>query len=260
MTAPLLGAYGLSLKRGGLPVLNEVSFELQSGEFLAVLGPNGAGKSTLLQALAGVMRCEGQVRYRGEDFLRRPAAERARLVTYLGPGVHSDFPLSVEDYVLLGRLCHGGGRLGNFSAHDHEAAQLALNDCRALVLRHREITELSSGERQRVAMARALAQGSKVLLLDEALSQMDLHHQAALGRMLKRLCTEKGYAVVLVAHDLNVATEWADSALMLKGGKRVAHGPVGEVVTPERLKEVYPEAAWLVGPSPGSGKPKVFFG
>jgi iron complex transport system ATP-binding protein len=126
--------------------------------------------------------------------------------------------------------------------------------------RDRDLQTLSGGERQLVSLARAFAQGARILFLDESLSQMDLHHQAHTGKLLKKM-TEQGYAVVLVSHDVNLAAEWADTALLLgpRGQGKIAHGPMREVLTEQNLKKLYPGADLVVGTNPVSHAPKVFF-
>jgi iron complex transport system ATP-binding protein len=129
-----------------------------------------------------------------------------------------------------------------------------------LALRDRDLQTLSGGERQRVAIARALAQGAKVLLLDESLSRMDLHHQGQMGLFLRNWAKESRGAVILVSHDWNVATEWADSCLVLQNGARLAQGPVSTTLSRELLDRLYPGAGLELRPSPVTGAPKVFFG
>lgn len=259
-----LGAYGLSLEYSGARrLLSEVSFELAAGEILSLLGPNGSGKSTLLKALAGVLapgaRVSGQVRYQGQDFLSEPLASRARKVAYLGADLIAQFPMTAEQAVTLGRSSQGGGLFGFSTSADRESVEQAMRRCFCWDHRARDLHTLSGGERQLVALARALAQGSRVLLLDESLSRMDLHHQAAVGRLLVELAGQ-GYSVVLVSHDINLASEWAHSALLLRAGERVACGPIREVLTEGRVRALYPSSELVVGVSPVSGAPKVFFG
>src|SRR3990172_8000481 len=116
---------------------------------------------------------------------------------------------------------------------------------------------LSGGERSRVSVARALAQEAKVLLLDEALSPMDLDQQAVVGRLLVRLA-ESGYGIVLVAHDVNLASEWASSCVLFERGRSVARGPVAEILHGEKFRRLYPEAEMVAGRNPATGKPKGF--
>ncbi|MCM2279114.1 MAG: ABC transporter ATP-binding protein [Oligoflexia bacterium] len=262
MSAPLLGAYGLVCRYGSRKVVDEVSFELEAGEILSLFGPNGSGKSTLLKLISGILPLEssgsGQIRHSGKDLSALGPAERARVVAYVGADLRADFPLTALEAVLLGRICHSGGIFRQFTAQDREVARLAMERCLCWSLRERELATLSGGERQLVAFARALAQGARVLLLDEALSRMDLNHQARMGSLLKELATE-GRGIILVSHDVNLASEWARSAILLKDGKRVRSGPIQEILTQDTLEMLYPGAELLVSAHPLSGAPKVFF-
>ena len=148
----------------------------------------------------------------------------------------------------------------SFSHDDARATDEAMDRAGCASLRDRDLHTLSGGERQRVAIARALAQGAKILLLDESLSRMDLHHQAQMGAFLRSWALHEGGSVVLVSHDWNVATEWADQCLVLQKGRRIAGGPVKTTLSSELLEQLYPGAGLQLRPSPVTGAPKVFFG
>lgn len=263
MSSPVLGVYGLSYRYGSRTVLNEVSFEADAGEIVAILGPNGSGKSTLLKALAGILPlrktgCGGQMRYRGTDLLSLEPMARARTVAYLGAEIRAEFPITAYETVMLGRICHSSGTLQHFTEEDHKIARWAMEQALCWSWRDRMLHTLSGGERQLVALARALVQGSKVLLLDEALSAMDLNHQALIGKML-RVRASEGWTILLVSHDVNLASEWAHTALLLKVGERLAFGPLRKTLTQENILKLYPGADLLVADHPSSGTPKVFF-
>ncbi len=256
-----LGVYSLTYEYSGHRVVDEVSFELQRGEILSLLGPNGSGKSTMLKAIAGLLPLSSgasQVRHQGVDFLSQPLARRAQQVAYVGADLRAEFPMTAHQAVTLGRSCQGGGLLTLVSKADQEAVRDAMMRCSCWEFRERDLHTLSSGERQLVALARALAQGAKTLLLDESLSRMDLHHQAAVGRLLTQL-TQQNYSVIMVSHDINVASEWATKALLLKAGKRVGYGSIREMLTEQNLRALYPGSGLVVRDSPVSGAPKVFF-
>jgi iron complex transport system ATP-binding protein len=242
-TLPLLGVYGVSCEYGGCPVLDEISFELQVGKILSVIGPNGSGKSTLLKSIAGLLpRLHGVVRYRGTDITQAQPSHRAKLIAYVGADFQVEFPLRAEEAVLLGRAGFSAPAFQQATPEDTLAVERAMERSLCKGLRDRYLHTLSGGERQLVSLARALAQGARILLLDESLSRMDLNHQQAIGKLLVSLARDEGYAIVLVSHDLNVAAEWADEALLLKLGKRVAHGPIRDVLTPENVQKLYPGA------------------
>lgn len=259
-----LRAQGISLQFGEKPTLDDVSFDLEVGEFATLIGPNGSGKSTLLKVVAGILPLQGrgasgQVRLGERDFLALDPRARARAVAYVGAELRADFPLTAMETVSLGRICHGAGSLSPLSSLDEELIHQAMERCLCWELRDRDIATLSGGERQLVALARALAQGATILLLDEALSRMDLHHQARVGAMLRGLVREHGYAVMLVSHDVNLAAEWASTAILLKGGRKVAAGSLGETLTEARLTELYPDSAIGVGRNPFTGSTMVHF-
>lgn len=257
-----LGVYGISYRYGSRQVLDEVSFELEEGEFLSLLGPNGSGKSTLLRAIAGVLRLpasSGQVRLKGEEFLSQSPRYRARNVAYVASDLRAEFPVTAGEAVWMGRICRDPAVPGKVTASEDEIVRHAMEICLCWNLRGRMLSTLSGGERQLVALARAIAQGPKVLLIDEALSRMDLNHQAEIGKMLKAQ-TKEGRAVILVSHDLNIATEWADSLLLLKAGKVLKRGKLAEVLTADTVGALYPGAELSVAPSPTTKAPKVFFG
>lgn len=261
----MLGAYGISYSYPKhAKVLDEVSFEVDHGEVLALLGPNGCGKSTLLKVVSGILPlgragCEGQVRLNGVNVRDVSPRWRAQHIAYVGADLRAEFPITAQEAVALGRTPFGSGLLKRMSGEDHERIRWAMDECFCSGFRDRDLHQLSSGERQLVSLARALAQGAKVLFLDESLSQMDLNHQALVGRMLRRRAAE-GWSVVLVSHDVNLACEWADTCLLLKAGRKLASGKVKEVLTQERIKILYPGADLLVGSNPVTGAPKVFFG
>ncbi len=264
----VLGAYGISFAwssyaLGDALSLEEVSLELSRGEMVGLLGPNGSGKSTLMKILAGILSLKrpgasGQVRYLGQNFLSMPWSHRARHVVYVPPDFRLEFPLSAEEVVLLGRTCQGGGFLRWRSPEDQKKVEWAMKLCLCWDFRKRRIDCLSDGQRQLVSLARALAQGGRVLLLDETLSRMDLSHQAAIARMLKSLIQE-GWSILLVSHDVNLVARWADRVIFLKNGKQLFQGTVREAFTSENLKVLYPQTDLFLGSNPMTGAPQVFF-
>lgn len=195
--------------------MHDLSLEARAGRFTAMLGPNGAGKSTLLRRLAGALPGPvGTVFVDGEDMATLPAARRAALVGYL-PQLHSAiFPFRVEDVVLTGRAAFVRSLPG---AHDRERARLAMEAVDIGRLADRRYTELSGGERQLVMVARVLAQGPKVILLDEPVAHLDLGNGARLLRLLRRLARD-GTTVLAVLHEPGAAFQHADDFLFLRDG------------------------------------------
>jgi iron complex transport system ATP-binding protein len=258
------GVYGISYRvRQGSEqrsILEEISFEMEQGEILALLGPNGAGKSTLLKILSGILRpvTGSQVKLRGEELTQMTPQARARMITYVGVELRAEFPLTAIEAVMMGRFCHHPMLSHRLSKEDLEEIRNAMEECRCWSFKDQELQTLSGGEKQLVALARALAQQSKIIILDEALSKMDLHHQSTVGKLLKKIA-KKGRSFILVSHDVNLAAEWSDTALLLVKGAKKAHGKMGDVLTDRHFQSAYPDAEIAVGKNPFTGAPQLFF-
>ena len=235
---PLLEVRDLSVAYGAHLALDSVSFTLAPGEVVGLLGPNGAGKSTLVRAISGVLAGEsGSVKLRGDELRSLPRKEIARRIAVVPQEPRFDFPFSVLEVVVMGRHPHLAG-LAFESGDDLALARQALERCGALHLAARPIDQLSSGERQRIVFARALAQQAPILLLDEPASFLDLRFQVELFDRVRELADE-GTGVVAVLHDLNLAAEYCDCVVLLQGGRVVAAGPTAEVLTYKNLTAVY---------------------
>jgi len=235
---PLLEVRDLAVAYGSRRALDGVSLELSPGDIVGLLGPNGAGKSTLVRAISGVLAdYSGQVMVVGDELRALPRKELARRIAVVPQEPRFDFPFTALEIVLMGRHPHLAG-LAFESARDVELARQALTRCGALHLASRPIDQLSSGERQRIVFARALAQQAPILLLDEPASFLDLRFQVELFDRVRELAAE-GCAVVAVLHDLNLAAEYCDRIVLLQGGRVVAAGPTAEVLTYQHLTAVY---------------------
>jgi len=258
----MLEVVSVSHSYGPAQVLSEISFELERGEVLALYGPNGSGKSTLLKILGGIIEpsVRSGIHFSGRDLFSLDRRSRARSIAYVGAELRSEFPMTVEQAVTQGRLPHQREyAFGlNLKEIDRAAIRHAIEICQCEALSHRLIQSLSSGERQRVAVARGLAQQPKVLLLDESLGRMDLQHQAMMTSLLRRLVAEEKLALILVTHDPNLWTDWATRALLLSAGRKVSWGLVADTITEGNLAVLYPGAPLRVTHSSSSGKPKVF--
>ncbi|MGE5217173.1 MAG: ABC transporter ATP-binding protein [Chloroflexota bacterium] len=217
--------------------LTNVNFTLGEGELLALIGPNGSGKTTLLKLLLGILRpSSGAVELFDAPLSSYAPKERAKLIAYVSQQPVLSFPLTVFELVALGRYPHDS-RFG-LSVADLSAVEEALDHTASRPLAARRFTTLSGGEQQKILIARALAQSARILLLDEPTLHLDLHYQLQILAGLKRLCAQKCVTIVTVLHDLNLVSLFADKALLLNGGKLRAFGPVAEVVTECKIKEL----------------------
>jgi iron complex transport system ATP-binding protein len=232
------------------PVLAGVSLDVRAGEILALLGPNGAGKSTLLSVAAGMLAPQS-----GAVTLADRPIEVARRVGLVAQSGELRFPLTALEYVLAGRFARVGA-FGFDTLQELGAALSALHATDAAHIAARAFDELSSGERQRVVLARALAQEPELLLLDEPTANLDLAHQSSLLALVRRLARERGLGAVVVTHEINLAAEFADRVALLKGGRLITCGAPREVMTAELLGEVF-DTPLLVDTHPRTGQPRV---
>jgi iron complex transport system ATP-binding protein len=217
-------AVGLAVGYAGRPVLSGLDLELRSGELVCLLGPNGAGKSTLLRTLAGLQPALAGSLWLGDrDAGSLPAAARARRTAIVLTERLDVGHLSVWDLAALGRHPHTGWS-GRLSEDDRDAIRRGLEDAGAWGLRDRHCDELSDGERQRASLARALAQDPDVLLLDEPTAFLDLPRRVEAMRALRRLARERGRAVLLSTHDLDLALRAADRLWLVSAAGRFAAG------------------------------------
>ena len=235
MSAPLLEVEALTLQIGARILVRELNFRLHAGELWCMLGPNGAGKSTFLHTAVGLREPQGgALRLAGRALGDWPAAEAARQRGFLPQTFHDAFSASVLESVMLGRHPY----LSRWQWEGEDEREIALAALRAVDLagfEQRDVLTLSGGERQRVALAALLAQDAPLLLLDEPVSHLDLHHQVLVLEHLGRLARERGKGVLFTVHDLNLAARFARHALLLTPQGTVRQGPIAEVMTEEDL-------------------------
>lgn len=251
-----LSASNVELRRSVGFEIQGFNLSIQSGERVGLIGPNGSGKSTLLRILSGLSPFDsGEIYLDGKNLNHLTPLDRARLVTYVGSEFQSDFPISVMECVRLGD--YPSSFFSNQSKHESRL-ESCMQEFGCWEYRNRILSELSSGERQRVSLARAFYQAPKTVFLDEAMSQLDLHHQHNLGRVLESY-SKKGVSFILVSHDLNFTTHLANRLVLISKGKLVADGEAVSVLTAENLKKLYPGAEFDFSPRPGGGTPLVHF-
>ena len=235
----MLSVREISVSYESRDVLVGVSFELRHGKIVALLGPNGAGKTTLIRSLNGtVALAGGEIRLDDRSLAEYSRREIARRIGVVAQENETKFPVTVLEYVLAGRFAHGGA-FGWETDEDVAIANRALQDCDLDTYAGRLMNELSGGERQRVVLARALASGADILLLDEPTANLDLKHQAMMFRLVRERCLSCNASAVVITHDLNLAAEFADRVMMLSDGRVFASGDPGDVLTAENIRAVY---------------------
>lgn len=235
----LLEADNISAGYGKKCIIRDVSFSLEAGEILAVVGPNGVGKSTLLKTVAGFLPAlEGTLRMDGRpvsQMSREDHAKRMSVVTTSRPKV--DW-LLVRDVVAAGRYPYTG-QLGILSEEDWLVVDEAMERMEIQDLATAYFDQLSDGQRQRVMLAKSIAQQPQVLILDEPTSFLDIRYQLEFVTMAKNLAKEQGMGIFLTIHELGLARRLADQVLCLKKGVMDAYGPVGEILTDDYIEQLY---------------------
>ena len=240
-------------------VLRDFTCAIESGKIVGILGPNGSGKSTLLKLLTRVLRLQaGTIELFGQHLHAFSQAEIARSVAFVPQETQQSFPFTLAQMVLMGRYPHHSGWGGWHweDSSDLAVAYTAMVDLDVAHLGTRLISDVSGGERQRAIIARAIAQEPKILLLDEPTAFLDLHHQLEIARILRKLNRERGLTVVMVSHDLNLASQYCDHLILLDGGRMIKEGPPEKVIEPDILEAVY-RCRVLVDRHPQSGMPRV---
>lgn len=237
-------------------VLQDVSLKIERGEFIGVIGPNGSGKSTLLKTLCRLLSPQkGEVLMDLVPLKEMNQGEIARKIAVVPQEAYSLFPFRVIEMVLMGRSPYLGHLMFE-GAKDLEIAKKAMDWTEILPIGERFIDELSGGERKRVFIARALAQEPEVILLDEPTANLDIHHQVDFLNLILNLNREKGLTIVMASHDLNIASEYCDRLILLRGGRIYTMGPPREVITRENIEKVYGCKVW-VDDNPISGMPRI---
>ena len=219
--------------------LEKIDLTVERGEIVAVLGPNGSGKTTLVRLVAGVLvPSRGTVELLGQDARRLDRNEIAKLVAVVPQRSEVALGFTVREVVAMGRAPHQGA-WQRIRPQDGEIVERVLRSCELQELAHRPVASLSGGEQKRAHIARALAQEAPILLLDEAAAHLDIRHAMALHELVRAEVRERKLACLCVMHDLDAAARYADRVVLLKDGKKLADGPIDEVMTAERLGQAF---------------------
>jgi iron complex transport system ATP-binding protein len=230
---PMLAAEQLEVMLSGRSVLHDVSLSLASRQLVALVGPNGAGKTTLLRALAGLAPSTGTIEVGGGPLSSLSLRERAKRFGYLPQGHLVHWPLPARDVVALGRYPHGAADPARLSPRDEQAVLRAMQATNVVEFAERPVTELSGGERSRVALARVLAVEAPVLLADEPTASLDPRYQIDVIAL-----------VVVVTHDLGLAARFADTVLVLSNGRLVAQGKPAQALSEQIMADVFRISAY----------------
>jgi iron complex transport system ATP-binding protein len=221
------------------PVLSEIQLSLSAGKCYGILGPNGSGKTTLLDLLCGLsIPDQGELLYRGTPLHQWQARKLAQRIALVPQDFQVRFGFSVREVVEMGRHPHLG-RFASLTTKGHALVDAALEEMGVAGFADRSVTRLSGGEKQRVAVARALVQDPEVLLLDEATSNLDIYHSLSILALIRRRVTEQGLTVISAIHDLNLATSFCDELIFLKNGQIICQGPTDQVLRPDIIQDVY---------------------
>ena len=238
-----LAAQNLDVALAGRRVLNGISLSLSSGHLVALVGPNGAGKTTLLRALAGLIPSDGTIQVGGEALSSLSLRERAKRFGYLPQGHMVHWPLPARDIVALGRYPHGATDPARLPPRDAEAVLRALQGVVVMVFAERRVTELSGGERSRVALARVLAVEAPIILADEPTASLDPRHQIDVMKRL-RAAADRSVLVIVVTHDLGLAARFADHVLVLADGRLAAQGAPEQALSEQVMANVFRISAY----------------
>lgn len=232
-----IGAVNVTFSYGTKEVLKGISFEAHESEVLSIIGPNGSGKSTLIKCIDGLLKNNsGDIYLNGENIKNIPLKERAKFIAYVPQSSYEAFPQKVFETVLMGRKPHLGWSVGR---KDLKVVENILEYMELSEISNSYLDELSGGQKQKVLIARALAQEPSILLLDEPTSSLDIKHQFEVLNIIKNISRRRKTLVIMVIHDLNMASRFSDELLLLKDGKIFSSGKADTVLTKDNIKSVY---------------------
>lgn len=241
---------------GKRQILNKICLSIDKAGFYSIIGPNGSGKTTLLKNISRALEPRQESIYvESKDITKYKRREISKLISYVPQNTNIDFDFTAMDIVLMGRSPYFK-RFEVEKEEDLQIAEEAMKSTNIWHLRDKNINEISGGERQRVIIARALAQQTKIMLLDEPVSQLDIHHQIELMETIKDLIIKRGIIVIAVLHDLNLAAQYSDMIILLKEGRILSYGSPQTVITKENIESVYGIKVFIM-PNPLTSRPHV---
>ncbi|MGL5150861.1 MAG: ABC transporter ATP-binding protein [Clostridium sp.] len=218
-------------------ILEGISLDFEKGKFYSIIGPNGCGKTTLIKNIARLISPKKNTIYiDGKSICKLSSNEVAKIISHVPQNLHINYEFKVFDIVMMARVPHKK-RFEMYNSKDEEIVIKAMNDTHTLKFKDKLITELSGGELQRVIAARALAQETDIILLDEPTSHLDLQFQIEFLRVFKEICKDK--IIIAVLHDLNLVSLFSNEIIMLKNGRVYKVGESREVITEANIRDVY---------------------
>jgi len=237
-------------------ILSDINLTIEKGKLLGMIGPNGSGKTTLLRAITGVIKPkEGNVFFEGKDIYQIGIKELAKKIAVVPQGIMTN-SMNVEEFVLLGRIPHYKRFQFLETKKDQEIVRKVLELTDTFRLKERSLWQISSGERQLVLIAKALAQEPKLLLLDEPTAHLDIGHQIKIMRLIEKLNKNENLTVLVVLHDLNLASQYCEELVLLNEGKIIRHGSVNEVLNYRDIEMVY-KTTVLIKENPLNKRPFI---
>ncbi len=239
-------------------IFKGLNLTFSPAEFVSILGPNGAGKSTLLKLINGYMKADsGEILIAGKRVDKWAQQDLAKIVTYIPQENFIQYNFSVEEIILMGRFPFIS-IWQNYSSRDRDIVEKIIQDLDLQQLRHKFINQLSGGEKQRTLIARAIAQDSDYILLDETFSHLDINHQIEILNIMKDLHIQKGKSIIMVSHNINLSANYSQRMIALKDGKLIADGKPEKVMTSENLDKLFDIKLGVVT-NPLTLKPNIIY-
>jgi iron complex transport system ATP-binding protein len=252
----LLEIKNISFGYHNTEILQNVSFSVQKGDFLGIVGPNGAGKTTLFKLISKLLKpWQGNIIYEGKNLENIPLEKLAKKTAVIPQILETPFSFTVEEFVLMGRFPHLK-KFQSIQKEDLQITEQSLKLADVYHLKSHKLSQLSGGERQRVILAQGFAQTPRLLLLDEPTAHLDITHQTRILDLLKRLNKEQGLTVIVVLHDLNLASEYCNRVILLKEGRLFQEGQPQDIFTYANIEKVY-NTVVVVEKNPISSKPYI---
>ncbi|MBN1327607.1 MAG: ABC transporter ATP-binding protein [Candidatus Cloacimonetes bacterium] len=243
---------------GNENVINNLTCSFSTGEFCALIGPNGAGKSTLLKSILGILPLRtGEILIKDKSAALWKRKELARVLTLIPQEINLQYDFRVIDLIMMGRYPYLD-YFRNYSAEDREITKRVMKEMDLISFSEKYYSQLSGGEKKRVAIARALVQETEIILIDEALAELDINHQLELMEILAAINRKQKKLILLVSHDINLAADYCQRLIMLKNGEIIGDGSISEVFSEENLEKLYDRRLRVIT-NPLSKNPNIIF-